>query len=159
MGAALLLGVGIFTGLASGLPALAAAAEYKEPATGITFASELKGGLPFLGAGVRYKWGLVKVYAVGLYAAGAGACGSGDALWQGLVDSKERKAVVIKMARTIDAQKLVDALEEAFKPRLALPGRSDKNMAAFRQVPTKGAGSTRGPFPVAKSKRAAATRS
>lgn len=40
--------------------ALAASEGVKEPATGITF-NESLGGMPLLGVGVRYKWGLVKV--------------------------------------------------------------------------------------------------
>lgn len=78
---------------------------------------------------------MVKVYAVGLYAQGAAECAKGaSGLMQGLVDSTQKKAVVIKMARGLDSQKLVDALDEAFKPRLALPGRSATNMALFMKV-------------------------
>mmetsp|Transcript_27082 Transcript_27082/g.55419 ORF Transcript_27082/g.55419 Transcript_27082/m.55419 type:complete len:166 (+) Transcript_27082:509-1006(+) len=40
----------------------------------------------------------------------------------------------MKMARGIDSQKLVDALDEAFKPRLALPGRSAASLAKFMEV-------------------------
>mmetsp|Transcript_4941 Transcript_4941/g.6396 ORF Transcript_4941/g.6396 Transcript_4941/m.6396 type:complete len:240 (+) Transcript_4941:32-751(+) len=101
-----------------------------EPATKLQFAETLE-GLKLLGVGVRYKWGLVKVYAVGYY---ADAASSSPSLWQDLLESPKRKAIVIKMARNIDSQKLVDALEEAFKPRLALPGRSDANFPLLRKM-------------------------
>jgi len=55
-----------------------------------------------LPGGLSYKWGLVKVYAVGLYASGADGVG-GDNLWQGLLDLPQRKAIVIKMARCVIA--------------------------------------------------------
>lgn len=49
---------------AVGAPALqVAAAPTKEPATGISFDDNFN-GVPLIGVGVRYKWGLVKIYAV-----------------------------------------------------------------------------------------------
>jgi len=49
---------------AVGAPAVqAAAATTTEPATGISFDDDFN-GVPLIGVGVRYKWGLVKIYAV-----------------------------------------------------------------------------------------------
>lgn len=42
----------------------------------------------------------------------------------------------------MDAKTLVDALEEAFSPRLSMPGRSAANMADFRAAVTDVAGGT-----------------
>lgn len=119
---------------AAGAPALAAGATTVEPATSISFDDSFN-GVPLVGVGVRYKWGLVKVYAVGAYLENAQECAaSGSGLFEGLLNSTGRKAIQIKMARAVDAKVLVDALEEAFTPRLALPGRSNKGMAAFREA-------------------------
>jgi hypothetical protein len=94
--------------LAACLPSIAYAVEgvtLVEPATGITFVETMNGS-PLLGTGCRYKWGLVKVYAVGIYASNAQQCvATGDA-FKGLVESAEPKTVVIKMAMTIDAPKV-----------------------------------------------------
>ena len=46
------------------------------------------------------------------------------AFWAELVDAQINKSIVLKMARAVDPKVMTDALEEAFKPRLALPGRS-----------------------------------
>lgn len=79
------------------------------------------------------------MYAVGLYAEGAETCAASGDAFKGLVESKARKTIVIKMARGIEPKKLVDALEEAFQPRLALPGRSGKNMDLFKSAVTEAA--------------------
>jgi hypothetical protein len=57
--------VGLVVLLAAvGAPALALAGTTTvEPATGIVFDDSFN-GVPLIGVGVRYKWGLVKVYAV-----------------------------------------------------------------------------------------------
>jgi len=135
--------------MAPSAAALAAAGEaVKEPATGIEFSGSVD-GLPLLGTGCRYKYGLVKVYAVGVYAeapescssgggGGEGGGGEGGGPWAELVDSSGEssggRAVVIKMARDVEAKTLIDALGEAFKPRLNLPGRSDASLADFREA-------------------------
>ena len=57
-----------FALLAIGAPALASGASTVEPATGIAFENDLHGA-SLVGVGVRYKWGLVKIYAVSFTAA------------------------------------------------------------------------------------------
>eukprot|EP00613_Pedinella_sp_CCMP2098_P036940 CAMPEP_0171811110 /NCGR_PEP_ID=MMETSP0991-20121206/77926_1 /TAXON_ID=483369 /ORGANISM="non described non described, Strain CCMP2098" /LENGTH=139 /DNA_ID=CAMNT_0012424441 /DNA_START=235 /DNA_END=649 /DNA_ORIENTATION=- len=104
--------------------ALSAPEEVQEAATKIKFSTSIDGELSLIGTGCRYKWGMVKVYAVGIYIQGEVGSLGGAGLRKGLVESTAKKSVVMKMARGIDSQKLVDALDEAFKPRLALPGRS-----------------------------------
>mmetsp|Transcript_51248 Transcript_51248/g.87847 ORF Transcript_51248/g.87847 Transcript_51248/m.87847 type:complete len:158 (-) Transcript_51248:390-863(-) len=83
---------------------------------------------------------MVKVYAVGIYIQGEVGSLGGAGLRKGLVESTAKKSVVMKMARGIDSQKLVDALDEAFKPRLALPGRSAASLAKFMEVVQEVAG-------------------
>ncbi len=50
---------------------------------------------------------MVKVYAVGLYANGAQQCAASGDIFKGLLESTQRKTIVIKMARSIELAKLV----------------------------------------------------
>ena len=134
----------IFSGTAAGLlfawalphesKAWSIPEQVTEVATGINFDSVHSTGQQLLGTGCRYKFSFIKIYAVGLYAdASAGGIGSGD-IFKNLLESTSNKTVVIKMSYSISSQKLTDSLNEAFRPRLAQPGRSDKGMTEFCDV-------------------------
>jgi len=112
--------------------------QLKERATGVYFdgASPFD-NTPLAGTGCRYKFGFVKIYALGLYcdtaAAGASAA-DGEKVWAKLMDDGVAKTVSLKMVYTLKPQQLIDALNDSFKPRLALPGRSSEGMQSFEEA-------------------------
>ena len=112
---------------------LMAPATVKEAATGIEFNTVDGSGLQLLGTGCRYKFGIVKVYAVGLYASESAGSGDGS-IFENLLYSSGDKTVLIKMSYSITAKQLIDSLNDAFKPRLALTGRSLTGMDQFSEV-------------------------
>lgn len=136
----------IFSGTAAGLlfawtlphesKAWSAPEQVTEAATGINFDSVHSTGQQLLGTGCRYKFSFIKIYAVGIYADASAGIGSGD-IFKNLLESMSNKTVIIKMSYGISSQKLTDSLNEAFRPRLAQPGRSDKGMAEFCDVISK----------------------
>lgn len=120
----------------------ACSATTKEPATGLEFANTSE-GKPLVGTGCRYKFGLVKVYAVALYTTAKPPCAPSETeFWGHLVNSTQPKSIVIKMARGITSQQLAEALDDAFKPRLSMPGRSDEGWQKFRGVLLKAVNKT-----------------
>lgn len=91
--------------------------------------SKLKAGLKMslLGTGCRYKWGLVKVYAVGIYCAtdALPAALSGQAIHDAIVGStsKSPAKIVLKMARSVAAATMASCC----RPR-GLPTSSPTNV-------------------------------
>jgi len=106
----------------------------KESATGIEFEGAIDEA-ELCGVGCRYKFGIVKVYAVGLYSAVPTPLpdtSSDVEVCRAVLDSTLPKAVVLKMARGLDSKSLVGALEDAFKPRLSKEGRSMAGWSDFQ---------------------------
>jgi len=133
-------GAAAATAAAAAVAAAAAAAALcdapgiKEPATGMEFDGSIEGA-ELRGLGCRYKFGLVKIYAVGIYSSVPSPftnAGSDEAVCRAVLDSTQPKAVVLKMARGLDSKSLVGALEDAFKPRLSKDGRSMAGWSVFR---------------------------
>jgi hypothetical protein len=109
-----------------------------------------------LGTGTRYKWGIAKVYSVGLYVGGlAAAKASAFSSFRGrnaanlaadktfftaLADNANKvpQAVVLKMYRTVDEKTMVDAVSNAVGPRLAkselVENGGAKELEAFRAL-------------------------
>jgi hypothetical protein len=85
--------------------------EHKEAATGIAFPAQVD-GMPFVGAGVRVKYGFVKVYAVGTYADTKGVKDM-DAFM-----ALPEKTLRIVMNRGLSVDKYIAALNEALVPRM-----------------------------------------
>lgn len=97
-------------------PALSRISE--EPKTGITFPF-LVDGLTFVGAGVRVKYGFVKVYAVGTYVDPVLLKGMGPAdVDKALLDPGVSKTIRIVMNRGLSVEKYSAAIVEALKPRM-----------------------------------------
>ncbi|KAG5188908.1 chalcone isomerase [Tribonema minus] len=129
-------------------------ADVKEHATGISFKDTLK--LPgastagsLAGTGVRVKKigpAAFKVYAVGMYVDSAKArselskhsstesraLSKSDAFFKDARSASFEKTLVLKMARKVGAEKMVNALAESVKPRLA-PG-GDAALEEFQTV-------------------------
>ena len=93
----------------------------KEPATGILFPF-LCNGLTFVGCGVRVKFGLVKVYAVGTYvdpiAMDAVKKQGPEAIKKALLDPMYPRTIRIVMNRAISIDKFTAAIIEALTPRM-----------------------------------------
>lgn len=93
----------------------------KEAATGILF-PQLCNGYSLAGTGVRVKWGLIKVYAVGTYldplAVSALTTASNEAIEQALLDPNNPRTIRIVMNRALSIEKYTDAIVEALKPRM-----------------------------------------
>lgn len=105
--------------------------EHKETATGITFPAQVD-GLPFAGAGVRVKYGFVKVYAVGTYANTAGIADM-DAFMGPAVD----KTIRIVMNRGLSVDKFTAAISEALEPRMN--GKDLEKLDEFKTLNPPGA--------------------
>ena len=78
-----------------------------EPKTGITFPGEVN-NQPFLGAGVRYKFGVAKIYAVGVYSSDKSE----------LLDPSTSKTIRVVMARSVGQAKFFAGLREGVEPRM-----------------------------------------
>mmetsp|Transcript_8966 Transcript_8966/g.11925 ORF Transcript_8966/g.11925 Transcript_8966/m.11925 type:complete len:265 (+) Transcript_8966:95-889(+) len=94
----------------------------KEPSTGILF-PQLCNGFYFAGCGVRAKWGLIKVYAVGTYLdplAMSAVKNSKDraTLEKALLDPTYPRTIRIVMARGLSVEKFTSAIIEAVEPRM-----------------------------------------
>ena len=93
----------------------------KEKATGILF-PQLCNGFYLAGCGVRIKYGLVKVYAVGTYldpfAMSAVKNSDAGTIQQALCDPTYPRTIRIVMNRGLSMQKFTDAIIEALKPRM-----------------------------------------
>jgi len=97
------------------------AAGGEDPATGIKFPA-LVDGLTFVGAGVRVKYGFVKVYAVGAYVDPAETAAlkgkSDDEICAALCDPGMQKTIRIVMNRSLSVDKYMAAINEAIHPRM-----------------------------------------
>lgn len=94
----------------------------KEVSTGILF-PQVCNGFDFAGCGVRVKWGLIKVYAVGTYLdriAMSAVKNSKDRaiMEQALLNPDYPRTIRIVMARDLSVQKFTSAMIEALKPRM-----------------------------------------
>jgi len=90
----------------------------KEPKTGIIFPF-LVDGLSFIGAGVRVKYGFVKVYAVGTYIDPALMKGMElEQAEKALLDPAVPKTIRIVMNRGLSVEKYSAAILEALEPRM-----------------------------------------
>ena len=94
----------------------------KEKSTGILF-PQVCNGFDFTGCGVRVKWGLIKVYAVGTYMdriAMNAVKKSPDraTLEKALLNPDYPRTIRIVMARDLTVQKFTSAIVEALKPRM-----------------------------------------
>ncbi|KAL7566533.1 hypothetical protein ACA910_000603 [Epithemia clementina (nom. ined.)] len=94
----------------------------KEKSTGILF-PQVCSGFDFAGCGVRIKWGLIKVYAVGTYLdriAMSAVKNSKDRaqMEKALLDPQYPRTIRIVMARDLSVQKFTSAIVEAVKPRM-----------------------------------------
>lgn len=103
------LSVGLFT------PA-GVSASVREPSSGEAF-SEAHGDQALLGVGIRKRWGF-KVYAMGLYAERAGATRLGPGDYHGVVAGGFKKTVEIRLLRSLSAEKLRSAFEDALGARV-----------------------------------------
>jgi hypothetical protein len=94
----------------------------KEPKTGILF-PVLCNGYSLAGVGVRIKWGLIQVYAVGTYFDPLAMSAVKDstnttAIEQALLDPTYPRTIRIVMARGLSMQKFTDSIAEALEPRM-----------------------------------------
>jgi len=93
----------------------------KEKSTGILF-PKLCNGMTLVGTGVRVKWGLIKVYAVGTYvdpiAMSAVKKAGDDAVSKAMLNTMYPKTIRIVMARSLSIKKYTDAIVEAIEPRM-----------------------------------------
>lgn len=125
---------------ASAAAGTAALCEYVEPTTSSAFPDAEK-GLAFCGAGVRIKFGFVKVYAVGLYAGATsgGAVEYGLSKGSSVADAAKvlcatplPKVLRLVLARDIDAKTFAAAITDAVEPRMA--GADAPQLAKFRTM-------------------------
>ncbi len=93
-----------------------ASANVREPSSGEAF-TEARGDQALLGVGIRKRWGF-KVYAMGLYAERSGATRLGPGDYRGVVGGGFRKTVEIRLLRTLSADKLRSAFEDALGSRV-----------------------------------------
>jgi hypothetical protein len=95
-------------------------AALKEPATGILF-DALCNGYTLVGTGVRVKYGLIKVYAVGTYIdsnAVATIKNDSAAIEAALLNVNVPRTIRIVMNRKLGIQKYTEAIVEALTPRM-----------------------------------------
>jgi hypothetical protein len=96
-------------------------AALKEPATGILF-DALCNGYTLVGTGVRVKYGLIKVYAVGTYidsnAVATIKNDSAAAIEAALLNVNVPRTIRIVMNRKLGIQKYTEAIVEALTPRM-----------------------------------------
>eukprot|EP00542_Grammatophora_oceanica_P012146 CAMPEP_0194032680 /NCGR_PEP_ID=MMETSP0009_2-20130614/5568_1 /TAXON_ID=210454 /ORGANISM="Grammatophora oceanica, Strain CCMP 410" /LENGTH=256 /DNA_ID=CAMNT_0038673193 /DNA_START=58 /DNA_END=828 /DNA_ORIENTATION=+ len=93
----------------------------KEKSTGILF-PKLCNGMTLVGTGVRVKWGLIKVYAVGTYmdpiAMSAMKKASDGDINKALLNPMYPRTIRIVMARSLSINKYTAAIVEALEPRM-----------------------------------------
>ena len=99
---------------------ISAGTPVKEAATGILF-PPLCNGYYLAGTGVRVKWGLIKVYAVGTYIdplAMSAVKTNDQAIAQALLDPNYPRTIRIVMNRALSIDKYTSAIVEALTPRM-----------------------------------------
>lgn len=99
---------------------ISAGTPIKEAATGILF-PPLCNGYYLAGTGVRVKWGLIKVYAVGTYIdplAMSAINTNEKAIEQALLDPNYPRTIRIVMNRALSIDKYTSAIVEALTPRM-----------------------------------------
>ena len=99
---------------------ISAGTPIKEAATGILF-PPLCNGYYLAGTGVRVKWGLIKVYAVGTYIdplAMSAVKTNDKAIEQALLDPNYPRTIRIVMNRALSIDKYTSAIVEALTPRM-----------------------------------------
>jgi hypothetical protein len=99
---------------------ISAGTPVKEVATGILFPT-LCNGYYLAGTGVRVKWGLIKVYAVGTYVdplAMSAVKTDEKAIETALLDPAYPRTIRIVMNRALSIDKYTSAIVEALKPRM-----------------------------------------
>jgi hypothetical protein len=94
----------------------------KEPKTGILF-PVLCNGYSLAGVGVRIKWGLIQVYAIGTYfdplaMSAIKKSSNTAAIEQALLDPTYPRTIRIVMARGLSMKKFTDSIAEALEPRM-----------------------------------------
>eukprot|EP00560_Eucampia_antarctica_P006713 CAMPEP_0197824106 /NCGR_PEP_ID=MMETSP1437-20131217/1410_1 /TAXON_ID=49252 ORGANISM="Eucampia antarctica, Strain CCMP1452" /NCGR_SAMPLE_ID=MMETSP1437 /ASSEMBLY_ACC=CAM_ASM_001096 /LENGTH=205 /DNA_ID=CAMNT_0043423607 /DNA_START=229 /DNA_END=846 /DNA_ORIENTATION=+ len=93
----------------------------KEPATGIMF-PQLCNGMTFAGCGVRVKWAIIKVYAVGTYvdpiAMSAVKKQGEQGITKALLDPHYPRTIRIVMNRNLSIDKYAKVIIEALEPRM-----------------------------------------
>jgi hypothetical protein len=93
----------------------------KEPATGIVF-DALCNGYTLVGTGVRVKYGLIKVYAVGTYIDSSAVASikhdSAAAIEAALLNVNVPRTIRIVMNRNLGIEKYTEAIVEALTPRM-----------------------------------------
>jgi len=92
-----------------------------EPATGILF-PKLCNGMTLAGCGCRYKYGFVKVYAVGAFfdplAVSMVKSQSDEEIKKALLDPRYPRTIRIVMNRNLSIEKYTEAILEALEPRM-----------------------------------------
>jgi hypothetical protein len=108
----------------------------KEPATGILF-PQLCNGYYLVGTGVRYKYGFVKVYAVGTYLdplamSAVSKSQNGNVIEQALMDPTYPRTIRIVMNRALSIEKYTTAIVESLKPRMM--GQDLEKLEEFKKL-------------------------
>lgn len=108
----------------------------EEPSTGILF-PQLCNGFYFVGAGVRVKYGFVKVYAVGTYidpiAMNAVIKSKNtNVMEEALLDPTYPRTIRIVMNRSLSIDKYTSAIVEALKPRMM--GQDLETLEEFKSL-------------------------
>jgi len=106
-----------------------------EPSTGILF-PRLCNGMTFVGCGVRVKWRVVKVYAVGTYvdptAFRMTENDNDQAVSKALLDPVNPRTIRVVMNRAVSMDKYVAAIVEALKPRMN--GQDLEKLEEFKKL-------------------------
>lgn len=94
----------------------------KEPATGILF-PQLCNGFYYVGCGVRVKYGLVKVYAVGTYVdplamSAVSKSNNSNTIQEALLNPTYPRTIRIVINRNLSIDKYTAAIVDALKPRM-----------------------------------------
>lgn len=107
-----------------------------------------------MGTGCRYKYGYVKVYAVGLYISsrqvGIGALHNGEEALNSILNGKLQGILSVKLARELTTDTLVTALKTAIEPLIIARGIKDgidvskdlEGLAVFATTVSNAAGQT-----------------
>lgn len=110
-----------------------------EPSTGILF-PRLCNGMTFVGCGVRVKWRVVKVYAVGTYvdptAFRMTENDNDQTVSKALLDPANPRTIRIVMNRAVSMDKYVAAIVEALKPRMN--GQDLEKLEEFKKLNPSG---------------------
>ncbi len=106
-----------------------------EPSTGILF-PQLCNGMTFVGCGVRVKWRVVKVYAVGTYvdptAFRMTENDNDQTVSKALLDPVNPRTIRVVMNRAVSMDKYVAAIVEALKPRMN--GQDLEKLEEFKKL-------------------------